>query len=211
MATGKSTSPHSTRQMSFYEMSLLNTEFELDEVREQVELLCKDKSMIDTNLNRIKLERELDLKCKRLKKILMLTYKTGDYSPSKYGLTPTTPVKQCNSLTLTKNVVTSPKMVKKVVAQAPKRYEWSPNAKTDKRLLPGEDDDDMLLLADQGGSCESISFREAMDLVDGNGNGNKILVKGMEEKIRCKDVFYSQNALLSHVAECHQDLFATKK
>ena len=28
---------------------------------------------------------------------------------------------------------------------------------------------------------------------------------------KCKDVFYSQNALLSHVAECHQDLFATKK
>ena len=26
-----------------------------------------------------------------------------------------------------------------------------------------------------------------------------------------KDVFYSQNALLSHVAEWHKDLFATKK
>ena len=84
--------------MSFYEMSLLNTEFELDEVREQVELLCKNKSMIDTDLNnKIKLECELDFKCKRLKKILKSTYKTGDYSPSKYGLTPTMLVKQCNS------------------------------------------------------------------------------------------------------------------
>ena len=79
--------------------------------------------------------------------------------------------------------MTSPKMVKNIVAQAPKRYEWSPYAKTDKRLLLGEDDDDMLLLADQVGSCESISFREAMDLVDGNGNENKILVKGMEKKV----------------------------
>ena len=35
-----------------------------------------------------------------------------------------------------------------------------------------------------------------------------------QEKFPCskfKDVFYSQNALLSHVAERHQDLFATKK
>ena len=28
---------------------------------------------------------------------------------------------------------------------------------------------------------------------------------------KCKDVFYLQNALLSPVTECHQDLFATKK
>ena len=61
-----------TRQMSFYEMSLLKTQFELDDAKECVEELCKNKLMIDTELNdKIKLVHEMEAKSKRFKRILL--------------------------------------------------------------------------------------------------------------------------------------------
>ena len=80
--------------MSFHEMSLLNIQFELEDVRECIVQLRKNKEMIDSELSRkIKIEKKLDAKAKRYRKILQEKYKTGNYSPSKYGLEPGTPLK----------------------------------------------------------------------------------------------------------------------
>ena len=80
--------------MSFHEMSLLNMQFELEDVRERIVQLRKNKEMIDSELSRkIKIEKELDTKAKRYRKILQEKYKTGNYSPSKYGLEPGSPLK----------------------------------------------------------------------------------------------------------------------
>ena len=62
--------------------------------------------MIDSELSRkIKIERELDAKAKRYRKILQKKYKTGNYSPSKCGLEPGTPLKMTPDKTFT---ITSP-------------------------------------------------------------------------------------------------------
>ena len=92
MATSPSSC--SSPAMSFHEMSLLNMQFELEDVRERIVQLRKNKEMIDSELSRkIKIEKELDAKAKRYRKILREKYKTGNYSPSKYGLEPGTPLK----------------------------------------------------------------------------------------------------------------------
>ena len=84
----------SSPAMSFHEMSLLNMQFELEDVRECINQLKQNKELIDSELARkIKIERELDGKAKRYRKILCDKYKTGNYSPLKYGLRPGTPVK----------------------------------------------------------------------------------------------------------------------
>ena len=91
MATSPSSC--SSPAMSFHEMSLLNMQFELEDVRERIVQLRKNKEMIDSELSRkIKIEKELDAKAKRYRKILQEKYKTGNYSPSKYGLEPGTPL-----------------------------------------------------------------------------------------------------------------------
>ena len=98
--------------------------------------------MIDTELNdKIKLVCEMEAKSKHLKRILKSTYKTGDYSPSKYGLQPTTPVKQSDSLTPNKRVETA--------TQATDYSSSTSITKSGKELLAGEDDDDLLLSADR--------------------------------------------------------------
>ena len=161
---------HNTREMSFYEMSLLHTQFELDEVKECLELLHKNKAMIDNELReQIKLERELEAKSKRFKKILKSTYKTGDYSPSKYGLQPKTPVKQQTG-------TTSVIFAGKIKPCNPNNNLQGASAKDNvaeqiekgEELLSGEDDDDALLLADKGGNNDQVSFKQAMDIVDEN-------------------------------------------
>ena len=92
MATSPSSC--SSPAMSFHEMSLLNMQFELEDVRECIVQLRKNKEMIDSELSRkIKIEKELDAKAKRYRKILWEKYKTGNYSPSKYGLELGTPLK----------------------------------------------------------------------------------------------------------------------
>ena len=58
-----------SREMAFHEMALLQTEFQLDEVKECVQILQKNKAMIDAELNeKVKLQYELDAKAKRYKK-----------------------------------------------------------------------------------------------------------------------------------------------
>ena len=92
--------------MSFHEMSLLNMQFELEDVREHIVQLRKNKEMIDSELSRkIKIEKELDAKAKRYRKFLWEKYKTGNYSPSKYGLEPSTSLKMSLDKTFT---ITSP-------------------------------------------------------------------------------------------------------
>ena len=61
----------SGRQMTYYEMSLLQTEMKLDEVLDQLTLLKKNKDLIDAEYaKKLKEERELDAKARRFKKIL---------------------------------------------------------------------------------------------------------------------------------------------
>ena len=85
MASSPSSS-YSSPAMSFHEMSLLNIQFELEDVQERINQL-KKKELID-------------------RKILREKYKTGNFSPSKYGLQPSTPVKMApDKITFT---VTSP-------------------------------------------------------------------------------------------------------
>ena len=106
MASSPSSS-YSSPAMSFHEMSLLNIQFELEDVREHIDQLKKKIELIDTELGRkIKIERELDAKAKRYRKILCEKYKTGNYSPLKYGLQPSTPVKMAPDKTTF--TVTSP-------------------------------------------------------------------------------------------------------
>ena len=91
MATSPSSC--SSPAMSFHEMSLLNMQFELEDMRECIVELRKNKEMINSELSRkIKIEKELDAKAKRYRKILREKYKTGNYSPSKYGLELGTPL-----------------------------------------------------------------------------------------------------------------------
>ena len=55
--------------MTYYEMSLLQTEMKLDEVHDQLTLLKKNKDLIDAEYaKKLKEERELDVKARRLKK-----------------------------------------------------------------------------------------------------------------------------------------------
>ena len=62
------------KSMDFYEMSLLQTELKLDDIREQISALNKSKKLIDDELmQKLRDEKELSAKAKRFKKYLMLT------------------------------------------------------------------------------------------------------------------------------------------
>ena len=55
--------------MSFHEMALLQTEFQLDEIKDEIQILYKNKAMTDAELNnKVKLENELNAKIMRYKK-----------------------------------------------------------------------------------------------------------------------------------------------
>ena len=76
MATSPSSC--SSPAMSFHEMSLLNMQFELEDVRECIVQLRKNKEMIDSELSRkIKIEKELDAKAKGIEKFYGKNIKQG--------------------------------------------------------------------------------------------------------------------------------------
>ena len=73
-----SSSPSCSSPMSFHEMSLLNMQFELEDMRECIVQLRKNKEMIDSELSRkIKIEKELDAKAKRYRKFYRKNIKQG--------------------------------------------------------------------------------------------------------------------------------------
>ena len=150
--------------MTFYEMSLINIQFELDEVGSRIELLRKNKLIVDSELNeKVNLYRNLGKKSKRFKAILKSKYKTGDYSPSKYGLQPSTPVKRV----LTPQKTTDPLTPNKLQ----KFDSMTPDKNVTSELLSGEDDD-ILLMADANGIEEGVTFDEAMSMTEGEKNCN---------------------------------------
>ena len=58
-------------QMTYYEMSLLQTEMQLDEVHDQLTLPKKNRDLIETiYVMMLREERELDAKARRFKKNL---------------------------------------------------------------------------------------------------------------------------------------------
>lgn len=55
-----------SRQMTFYEMSLLQSEIRLDEIQERIAVLRNEKSSVDKELSqKLTEERELEAKARR--------------------------------------------------------------------------------------------------------------------------------------------------
>ena len=62
--------------MTFYEMSLINIQFELDEVGSRIELLQKNKLMVDSELNeKVNLHHNLEKKVSDSRQYLNLNIK----------------------------------------------------------------------------------------------------------------------------------------
>ena len=70
--------------MTFHEMSLLQTQFQLDETTERSTYLHNSQKEIQQEIERkLNEEKELDAKLKRFKRILKAKSKSGAYSPEK--------------------------------------------------------------------------------------------------------------------------------
>ena len=92
-------------------MSLLQTQFQLDEIKECIFNLCKNKEMIEQELSqKIKQEKELEAKARRFRKILKTKYKAGGFCPEKQGIEPpklskAAPVMGASSLSSTISII----------------------------------------------------------------------------------------------------------